>query len=160
MPTPELSIYDDPEGPAAWVQRRVKTELSPAHRRCVTVAAAISRGAVYNIPTNWSRALFEPWGGVRLTLNCELSTFDFDNLTALVLAAHQHAVRVALSGCGPRDMCLDLYPRTAADPDLPLEIWDRHPTLGDLAAQALDLLASDKDTEEDRGGGESWRMNP
>lgn len=53
-----------------------------------------------------------------------MATFDFDTLTLLVLAAHDHCVRVELSGKG-RDILIQLHPRKGTEGSM----FDRHPTI-------------------------------
>jgi hypothetical protein len=54
-----------------------------------------------------------------------LSTFDFDNLTRLVFLAHDHALRVELSGAAPGAIRLRFHQRRREG-----DIFERHPTIG------------------------------
>ncbi len=55
----------------------------------------------------------------------DLSTFDFDTLTRLVLWAHEFGVRVSLSNGGPRAIKIMLHARAKRDGSM----FDRHPTI-------------------------------
>ena len=56
-----------------------------------------------------------------------LSTFDYDELTRLVWAAHKYAVRVQIQPGGPGLIKLVLHPRRREG-----GITERHPTLEDV----------------------------
>jgi hypothetical protein len=116
---------------ADWVERNTGRTLTPDEARCVDALSAIQR------PYNWSligdgwrdtASLKDPhpstddeeppvrraviFGGrfvvVRITNG--LSTWDFDDLTRLVLAAHRNAVRV--------DVAAEMYRAIDKDADL------------------------------------------
>jgi hypothetical protein len=55
----------------------------------------------------------------------DLSTFDFDRLTALVFLAHDRCVRVAVMSSGPRMVKIVIWNRDGREG----EIWSKHPTL-------------------------------
>jgi hypothetical protein len=74
------------------------------HKRCLDVLAA-ALGQVYNWPT--PTGLTAPSVNIQgqvvsVLVNNEIATFDGDTMTRLVLAAHKHHVRVAVSGWRPR----------------------------------------------------------
>lgn len=54
----------------------------------------------------------------------DLSTFDFDELTRLVLAAHHYCIRASVQHPGPRMVKIVLSPRTREG-----AIFNRHPTI-------------------------------
>jgi hypothetical protein len=68
-----------------------------------------------------------------VNVNCGMATYDFDELTRLVLAAHFYAVRVAVMQGGPRQLRLVLHPRTRDG-----LMSQRHPTI----EQAMETLIS------------------
>lgn len=69
----------------------------------------------------------------------DCSTWDFNTLTRLVVAAHAHAVRVEIVNGGPRRLKLYLHPRTREG-----RSDQRHPTLAD----ALIILNADPNRDE------------
>lgn len=72
------------------------------------------------------------WGnGVAICYAGDLSTFDFDRLTRLVILAHAKAVRIELNGAAPRYIRIIAH-RRKHDPNG--EMYERHPTLDDLKA--------------------------
>jgi hypothetical protein len=54
----------------------------------------------------------------------DLSTWDFNRLTVLVLAAHEHCVRVEISSSGPGMVKLLFHDRNRTGKG-----WDSHPTI-------------------------------
>lgn len=66
-----------------------------------------------------------------LTL-ADLSTFDFDTLTRLVLAAHQYCIRVSITQGGPRRLKIELHERGKRDGD---SAWERHPDIREALAR-------------------------
>lgn len=60
----------------------------------------------------------------------ELSTFDNDQLTALVFLAHDKAVRVLISQSGPRRVKIVIFQRQRGG-----DSYDRHPTLEEAVEQ-------------------------
>jgi hypothetical protein len=82
-------------------------------------------GGEHNIPGK-----LKEWGlGWKLSHPGELATFDSDKLTALVLLAHDRAIRVSIMQGGPRRLAIVLFKRQAAGKSMS----ERHPTI----AQAL-----------------------
>lgn len=56
-----------------------------------------------------------------------LATYDGNELTALVLAAHEVPVRLEINAGGPRRLKLGFSPRQR----MALNLWARHPTIED-----------------------------
>jgi hypothetical protein len=69
-------------------------------------------------------------GYVEVRYRNEMATFDGDELTRLVIAAHCHRVRVSLSGRAKYVMTVLLHPRQPSG-----HLFDRHPGTERLAAQ-------------------------
>lgn len=74
-------------------------------------------------------APIQPWGdGISMLFSGDLSTYDFNNLTALVVLAHARAVRVSIQPA-MRSLRIILHKRiswTGAEDATPT-IYDRHP---------------------------------
>ena len=71
-------------------------ELTADEERCVLVLCSL--GAPYNLPMDWQRVEWRDHYIVVRLEGEELATYDFDGMTRLVVAAHRHAVRVAVRG--------------------------------------------------------------
>jgi len=94
-------------------------------KRAENVLAATFRG-LHHVP-HLHRA---KWGesNLRVTLHGTLATFDFDELTRLVVAAHDQCIRAELVPLG-RHLGLWLHDRKREG-----EVWDRHPELEEHVA--------------------------
>lgn len=141
-------------------------ELTDEQRRCVDALASV--GALYNLPVpgrDHAAAFRLLPRGLSVVTTTELSSYDNDTLTRLVVAAHRHCVRVSISAyLGHLDEDRDRALRAAVaadmgeDPDgdvlddiaiTALEItlhardragthlFERHPSVEDLAAHAI-----------------------
>lgn len=72
--------------------------------------------------------------GLRMTRLGEVATFDGDDMTRLVLFAHQRRCRVAVSPAGPWRLSIEVHPRKPAG-----SLYERHPGLSDLEEQCRRL---------------------
>ena len=122
LPLPPL----DP-APAAWL-RAGGHEVSPLGARAAAVLA-VAFGGVHNLPscsrgrTDWSHG-----HRVEVLIDRALSTWDGSELTRLVVAAHDAAVRVTVEPRTFRHLVLVFHHRARAGH------WaERHPTLDDAA---------------------------
>lgn len=81
----------------------------------------------------------EPCGpdGVALTTRITIASYDSDELTWLVLLAHENLVRVEVSACAPGYLKIYAHQRKQKAPDD--YVWDRHPNIGDLINRAIKL---------------------
>jgi hypothetical protein len=106
-------------------------------------------GGLHHVPY-WR--LRKPWGpqGVLVSVHTELSSFDFDHLTRLVIAAHDDCVRVAVVP-GGRQLSVGFYLREREG-----DSTRRHPTLDEAIAkfrgQATSIPAPHAAEVRDRAG--------
>lgn len=95
----------------------------------------------------WHHVTFQEHGEARLGPWCKfsvqhgLATWDFDNLTRLVLAAHRWAVRVELVQSGPRSIGIFLHARIPDDGTKDQSWSEKHPTIEQLCIRARELEA-------------------
>ena len=68
---------------------------------------------------------------VNLAHQGDLSSWDFNNLTRLVILAHDRCIRVSVLAHGPY-LAVRAYPRQGASVDL--HMWKRHPTIEEAVA--------------------------
>ncbi len=78
--------------------------------------------------------------GISVFRHGEFATFDGSELTRLVLIAHRDSVRFAISGGGFGRMEITVHPRKAQKETV-LRFSERHPTLHDLVASAIEMNA-------------------
>ena len=72
--------------------------------------------------------------GIEINFHGDLSTFDYDRLTRLVLLAHRDFIRIELTNSGPgmvKIMAHRRKPKQEGD-----SMWAYHPSLDDLIAKA------------------------
>lgn len=105
---------------------------TPGHLQCMA-AIVDGLGSPWNISTKWKKCQWyhTAKGAISLAVcgyGRGLSTYDSDRLTALVLAAHAHSVRVEVEPCNFRYMRITFWPRDERGSSFAA----RHPTLSDL----------------------------
>lgn len=96
------------------------------------VEAVLARAylGIHHVPF-WSRRKPSGNHGVNVTIYDGISTFDYDTLTRLVVAAHDEAVRVEICSGGPRQLVLHLHPRQREG-----DITERHAAIEEAVIQA------------------------
>lgn len=70
--------------------------------------------------------------GVKINWYGDLSSYDFDCLTRLVILAHQYAIRVEIGSSGPRMVSIRAHRRYHRGPTEERKICEHHPSLDDL----------------------------
>ena len=74
--------------------------------------------------------------GIKFLITHEVSTFDFDVMTRLVVAAHAVLVRVTVQCGAPRALAVLMYPRVSCGEGV--QMSKRHPSSSMLAKMAID----------------------
>ena len=72
--------------------------------------------------------------GLRMTWLGEVATFDGNDMTRLVLIAHQRLCRASISSAGPQRLAIEVHPRQPEG-----SLYERHPGLSDLEEQCRRL---------------------
>lgn len=121
----------------AWVERHLKRELSEPHRRAVQVVCA--GVAPYNLRANWKKAEWFQWGCLSIVIGGELATFDFDRLTQMVIAAHDHCMRLSVEGVGPGYLRVVIHERKARHGGIAV----RHPAILDAVKRHSRVLLAE-----------------
>lgn len=78
--------------------------------------------------------------GVAINFSGDLSTYDFNRLTMLVLLAHRDAIRIEIASSGPRLIKIIAHKRKPMVEGM--KQWERHPTLADLIQDATRIERS------------------
>jgi hypothetical protein len=81
-------------------------------------------------------------GGKTVSFNIGngIATYDFNELTKLVLVCHLHSIRAEIQQAGPHQLKIFLSARSPMVEGM--KFWERHPTLEHLKEQIESLLAS------------------
>lgn len=107
---------------AEWLKANKVKNLSDFGGRVADLIGYLYQG-IYHVDgierQDWSGA-----DEIELKISGEFSTFDYRNLTVLVLLAHRMAIRVAISPCTPRLLRIRFSQRTREG-----EVYYRHPTI-------------------------------
>lgn len=103
--------------------------MTPDQESCIDTLASVFGGR-HHLPKVY------PFGdGVAINYRGDLSTYDFNHLTALVLAAHRDAVRIGIESSGPRMVKIIAFQRKHGDKK-ELKFWEYHPGLSDIQQSA------------------------
>lgn len=131
---------------ARWVEwtvragRRDETfNLTDDQARCVDVISATEMGP-HNVQLvgGWSGVDFRWPNHIVLRVRNRMGTYDCDRLTRLVLAAHQHLVRVEFCPHSAMSMKVHLDARKPrADND---HMFQRHPDLAELGLKVASTM--------------------
>lgn len=117
-------------GGSAWLRRGQITNLSPLGEAVADLLGDLL-GGLYHLDgaasVDWSNPSY-----IEVRWPSDLSTFDSNTLTRLVLLAHDRAIRVDISPRSNRYLTMLFHQRRhGAD----LGIWERHPTAEDALAE-------------------------
>lgn len=86
-----------------------------------------------------------PWG-IQTTISTDFASYDFAELTKLVVLAHDRGIRASLSPLNMQYMRLMLHVRQYRDGPT---FYERHPTLEKQAAAIRVLYSTDDNMPED-----------
>lgn len=81
--------------------------------------------ALYNVPRQTKRSDFTSVDRVEVLWDRDLSTFDFDALTQLVIRCHDACIRLSISPCNMRYLRLMFHPRVGREG----RMFERHPSI-------------------------------
>jgi hypothetical protein len=103
-------------------------ELNAFQRQVMTILGVVG-GGIYNAPIAWDAIVWMGGRGMIVPWRNDLSTFDFQNLTALVFLCHMARIRCCVSPHGPGMLGLMFHPREAEG-----GMSQRHPDLDEAYA--------------------------
>ena len=102
--------------------------MTPEQIACKEMLAEWA-GGYHHLPT-----VHEFGTGIAINWCQDLSTYDFDRLTYLVILAHRDAIRIDIASSGPRMVKIIAHKRRhKEDASERPRIWEWHPSLNDLA---------------------------
>lgn len=111
-------------------EKLIKQPLTENQQYCKNMLIAWAKGE-HHLPD-----IYPCGSGIHINHYGDLSTFDFDKLTRLVLLAHRDAVRIEITNSGPRMVRIIAHRRKH---DAAACMSQRHPSLDDLIQQAEKL---------------------
>lgn len=113
-----------------WVEGRCKRVLTEFQARVAVIIDAISSG-VHNAPVRWETVDWEyGFGGMSVVwTRGTLASFDFCNLTTLVMLCHDARIRVQIEPSGPKALRLSFHQREHTG-----SVGKRHPDLDEAFA--------------------------
>jgi hypothetical protein len=122
---------------AGWVRAAKKRELTPFQARVMNICGIVG-GGIYNAPIAWETVDWSYGGrGVSLIWKSSMATFDFPQLTWLVLLCHDARIRVEISSAAPRMLRLSFWQRADTG-----SVSQRHPSIEDALADVRELIPS------------------
>lgn len=117
--------------------RRPET-LSPFQRSAVSLLAEGFGTGIYNVSVNWETVDWDFGCGVCFVIGHRgLATWDFSELTRLVLGAHDRCIRLDIDARARGYLALKMWPRKREG-----NISERHPTIEQAIAYFRGPIAS------------------
>ena len=117
-----------------WSRSKPEFKLTAFQRLAVNVLVKGLATGPWNIDCDWKKADWNYGRGVRFVVGgmaAQLSTYDFDRLTRLVIAAHDAAVRLEVEPRTFRHLAITIWPREREH----TSVWGRHPTMEQAIAR-------------------------
>lgn len=123
-PTPTISRFAG----ADWIRSAFKPEpvMSPLGIAVADLLGDVFAGIYHLNPTSLRRVDWTNPSHIACNIDRTLSTFDFAELTYLVVLCHDRCIRFSLAGNGPRHMEMLFHQRQREG-----SVSRRHPTMED-----------------------------
>lgn len=107
-----VTKHRDIDSRAAWVEAHIMRELTDFQVRAVILLCTAMRRGPYDFQRTFETAEWDMAYGVRFYVyRPHLSTYDTDGLTALVLGAHEMAIRVEINPHTFTQLEISMHPR-------------------------------------------------
>jgi len=113
---------------ADWLRLQGIKNISPLGEQVADLVGHLFKG-IYHISDEAMKANWDNPQHVKISIACELATWDYNNLTELVVLAHDACLRVSVRPYGPRNLLLLFHQRQREG-----GFSERHPTLESHAA--------------------------
>jgi len=127
-----MSTEEQIDERAAWVERHIKRTLTDFQRRAVVLLCQARRAGPYDFARTFETAEWGWGNGVRFVVERpSLATYDADGLTALVIGAHDQAIRVEIDPRSFTHLTIAMWPRQREHKHQ----WGRHPTIEQAVAR-------------------------
>jgi len=116
---------------ASWIKSSLKKDMSPLGEAVANLLGRVFLG-IYHLPSAaLGRVKWDDEYYMEFIYDCDLATYDFDHLTALIVYAHDEMIRINIRGCGPRYLKMTFHQRKRRTGN----ISERYPTIEDHIAE-------------------------
>lgn len=105
-------------------------DLHDDNRLHIQVLQEAFNSGVWNIPVNWDRVAWG-MGNTKFNVAGRFASYDFDQLTRLVLSAHEHCVRVEMKPCNCQFVTVTMWTRGKRS----ARSYHVHPTIESAVAE-------------------------
>lgn len=116
---------------AEWIKQNITADTSELGRDVADFLGDLFRGIYHLNPTSLRKVDWKNPHFVRVTINKGLATFDFDELTRIVVLSHDRMIRVSVEPLARGYLSLLFHKRIAREGS----IMERMPFLEDHVAQ-------------------------
>lgn len=130
-------MSDQEDFRVGWVARHTGRKLTAFQASAVVLLCEAMRCGPYDFSGTFRRANWEYGKGVRFVVRGGMATYDTDGLTALVLGAHDRAIRVEVRGAAPGYVAIEMHPRAREHEGQ----WGRHPSIEQVLERREELAA-------------------
>ena len=117
---------------AAWVEAHIDRQLSDFQVSAVALLCDAMRRGPYDFAKTFETAQWDYGTGARFKIyRPQLSTYDSDGLTALVLGAHDRSIRVGIDPLTFTHLAITMHPRDKEEGSL----LGHHPSIEQVMAR-------------------------
>ncbi len=109
---------------ADWIEHSLKRELSPLGREVADVLGQVWRG-IYHLERTVRKVDWANKSWIDVNINGSISTYDFAQLTELVILCHDRLLRLEIMPCNFRYLRLQFHKREGREGN----IYDQMPTI-------------------------------
>jgi len=100
---------------AGWVEREIKKPLSPFAQRVANILGIVG-GGIYNCPINVAKINWGDPVAIQVVWSYRtMATWDFRELSALVVYCCQARIRCEIEACAPKRLRLTFHQRKPAE---------------------------------------------
>lgn len=110
---------------AGWMQRNISTNMSKLGMAVADLLGEVYLGIYHLNTTSLKKVNWDDEYYIEFNLDRDMATVDFDELTKLVVLAHDRMIRVSISGAAPGYLKLLFHQRKNRNG----EISQRCPTI-------------------------------
>lgn len=95
---------------AEWIEKSLKREMSPLGREVADILGQVWRG-IYHLENYVHKVDWANKNWIEINIYGCLSTFDFSNLTELIVLCHDRMLRLEIRPCNMQLLKLEFHQR-------------------------------------------------